>query len=403
VEVIMHVFQFVRLTLLFGTMATAFALLASCVKDSAGQPAGTAPSPTEIMAATVNRADIPLRMAYMGQTAGSREVEVRARVAGILLHRNYEEGRPVRQGDLMFEIDPAPYQAALEQAKGALGQAEAKLTQAQRDYARMEKLFHDDVVAKKDRDDAQTTLESAVAAVNAAQGKIHEAGLNLEWTKVTAPISGMTSKETRSEGSLVTTAAEGSLLTTISRVDPLYVNFSMAGAEMARFRKLCAEDRIAFSQDGDFVVRLNLPDGTEYAQPGRINFTDTQVDSTTGVVKVRAQFPNPKSELLPGQFVRVRLEGASLKGALIVPQHAVLTTQQGPMVWVIGKGDTVTPRALTLGDQIGDNYLVEGGLEDGERIVTEGINKVRPGMAVHVRAEAMAETPVQDAGKEPRS
>lgn len=391
--------------------------LAGCATDSAGQEADkAAPPPTEVVAATVARANLPLEMSFMGQTAGSREVEVRARVGGILLHRNYEEGGRVRQGDLMFEIDPAPYQAALEQAKGALGQAEAKQAQAQRDLVRMEKLYKDNVVAKKDRDDAQTTLDAAQAAVTEAKGKVREASLNLEWTKVTAPISGMTSKETRSEGSLVTTTSDGSLLTTISRVDPLYVNFSMAGPETLKLRKLRAEGKVVLTTgDNDFVVRLTLPDGSDYALPGRINFTDTQVDATTGVVKVRAQFPNADFAVLPGQFVRVHLEGAQYKDVLAVPQTAVLNTQQGAMVWTIDDKDRIAPRPVALGDAVGNDYIVEKGLAPGERIVTEGVIKVRPGMTVKVRApetplaasgaagQTKAASADQAAAKEPRS
>jgi membrane fusion protein (multidrug efflux system) len=395
---------------LFLGLALALAALSGCATDSAGQETKQVPPPTEVVAATMNRADLPLEMSFMGQTAGSREVQVRARVGGILLRRNYEEGGRVRQGDLMFEIDPAPYQAALEQAKGALGQAEAKLAQAQRDHGRMEKLYKDDVVAKKDRDDAQTTLESAQASVEEARGKVREASLNLEWTKVTAPISGMTSKETRSEGSLVTTTSDGSLLTTISRVDPLYVNFSMSGPEMLKLRKLRAEGKVVLTTGADFVVRLTLPDGSDYAKTGQINFTDTQVDSTTGVVKVRAQFPNADFAVLPGQFVRVHLEGARYKDVLAVPQDAVLNTQQGAMVWSIDDKNQVAPRPVVLGDTVGNNYLVEKGLAPGDRIVVQGIINVRPGMTVKIREAAGTPEPrtasqsaAKDVAKEPRS
>ena len=373
--------------LALGLLCVLSASLSGCATDSSGQEtaAKQAPPPPEIVAYTVKRADIPLNMAFMGQTAGSREVEVRARVGGILLHRNYEEGQPVRRGDLMFEIDPAPYQAALEQAKGALGQSEASLAQAERDAKRMETLYKGDVVAKKDYDDAKTTLDSAKAAVEAARGKVREASLNLEWTKVTAPISGLTSKETRSEGSLVSTTSDGSLLTTINRVDPLYVNFSMSGDEMLRLRKQLAEGKVVIGAGGDYVVRLVLPDGSEYKEPGRINFTDTQVDPTTGVVKVRAEFKNPDAGVLPGQFVRVRLEGAHFKDVLAVPQGAVLNTQQGAMVWTLDPKNEVAPRPIVLGQAVGNDYLVEKGLADGERIVAEGVIKVRPGMLVRVR------------------
>ena len=407
-----------RLACVLAVMAMAVAALSGCASDSSGQQTGQAPPPPEVVALRLARTDLPLPMAFMGQTAGSREVEVRARVGGILLRRAYAEGAPVRQGDLLFEIDPEPYKAALEQAKGALGQTEAKLAQAQRDHARMEKLYKGDVVAKKDRDDTQTTMESSLAAVEAARGKVREAELNLEWTKVTAPISGLTSKETRSEGSLITTSTDASLLTTISRVDPLYVNFSMSGSENQRLRKLRAEGKIVVAGGQDFVVRLSLPDGSDYPQPGHINFTDTQVDTATGVVKLRAVFPNVDGSVLPGQFVRVRLEGARYKDVLSVPQGAVLNTQQGAMVWSIDNKDQIAPRPVVLGESVGNDYLVEQGLVPGERIVVEGVIKVRPGLTVRVRddavttaagqpgssnAPATADKAEKDAPKEPRS
>lgn len=362
------------------------AALSGCATESSGQENAAAPPPPEIVVYAVKQADIPLEMAFMGQTAGSREVEVRARVGGILLRRNYEEGSRVRQGQLMFEIDPAPYQAALEQAKGALAQAEASLAQAKRDAERMDKLFKGDVVARKDFDDSRTLVETGAAAVDAAKGKVREASLNLEWTKVTAPISGMTSKETRSEGSLVTTGSDGSLLTTMSRVDPIYVNFSMSGQEMMKIRKLRAEGKVVVD-GGDFTVGLTLPDGSRYPQVGRINFTDTQVDATTGVVKVRAEFSNPDGSVLPGQFVRVRLEGARFKDVLAVPQGAVLNTQMGAMVWTLDDKNQVAPRPVVLGEAVGNDYLVEQGLGAGERIIAEGVIKVRPGLTVRVRGE----------------
>ena len=378
--------------------------LSGCASEGSGQdkPVSKAPPVPEVVAQTMNRADIPLDMSFMGQTAGSREVEVRARVGGILLTRKYVEGGPVRQGELLFEIDPAPYQAALEQAKGALGQAEAKFDQAQRDLGRMETLFKGDVVAKKDIDDARTATASAQAAVDEARGRLRQAELNLEWTKVTAPISGQTSRETRSEGSLVTTDAGGSLLTTMHKVDPIYVNFSMSGSEVLRLRRLRAEGKVAIAGDGDYVVRLILPDGGEYAHPGRINFTDTQVDESTGVVKVRAVFPNPESDALPGQFVRVHLEGAYYAGAMAIPQPAVLNTQQGAMVWTLDDRNMVKPRMITLGDPVGNDYLVEEGLSEGERVITEGVITVRPDMNVRVRGEektAAAQTPPADGQK----
>jgi len=365
------------------------ASLQGCGKDSPAQAPGGMPPP-EVVVTTVARTDLPLSFEYMGQTAGSREVQVRARVGGILLRRAYEEGKRVKEGELMFVIDPAPFQAALTQAKGALAQSEAKLGKAKRDQERMAKLFKEGVVSQKDRDDAQTDLQTSSAEVDAAKGKVREAALNLEYTKVTAPITGITSKETRSEGSLVVANSETSLLTTMTRLDPLYVNFSIPGSEFDRMRKLRAENKIAFEQ-GDWAVAISLPGGGQYSRAGRINFTDTSVDTSTGVVKVRAEFANPEAEVLPGQFVRVRLNGAKLKDVMTIPQGSVLQTQQGALVWVVGADSVVQPRPVTLGEQMGNAYLVESGLQPGERIITEGVIKVRPGAPVAVRGDAPAQ------------
>lgn len=359
-------------------------LAAGCGKESSGQTPGAMP-PAEVVVKTVKPADLPLNFEYVGQVSGSREVQVRARVGGILLRRAYEEGARVRQGDLLFEIDPEPFKAALEQAKGALGQSEARLARAKRDLERMRKLRSEDVISQKDIDDAQTEFEAASAEVRSAQAKVREAGINLGYTRVEAPITGVTSKETRSEGSLVGTSADSSLLTTINRIDPVYVNFSIPGPESIKFRKDLAEGKVAFVKGSDFDVAIILADGSRYGHPGHVNFVDTQVDQQTGVVKARAEAPNPNGDILPGQFVRVRLEGAVLKQAMTVPQGSVLRTQQGPMVWVVNAQNVVEPRPVTLGTTLGNDYLLEGGVASGDRVVVEGVIKVRPGAAVNPR------------------
>ncbi len=366
-------------------------MLAACASDGASQDKevgkkAESPPPT-VVTETITQSNIPLELSFMGQTAGSREVEVRARVGGILLHRFYEEGKPVKKGDVMFEIDPAPYKAALTQAQGALNQSKAQLAQAQRDHKRYAKLYSEGVIAKKDLDDARTSLDSSTAAVEQAQGALDQAKLNLEWTKVEAPISGMTSKETRSEGSLVVAGSESSLLTKMNKVDPIYVNFSMSSSEVMHLRKQRAEGKIAIKGSGDYVVRIVFPDNSLYQHPGQINFTDTQVDESTGVVKTRAVFPNPNFDVMPGQFVRVQLEGAYYVNAMTAPQTAVLNTQQGNMVWVVDNNNVVQPRIIETGATAGNDYLVEKGLAPGDRIVTEGVITVRPGMKVNPKTE----------------
>ncbi|WP_084448296.1 efflux RND transporter periplasmic adaptor subunit [Desulfovibrio inopinatus] len=381
--------------------------LTACASEGASQDKEVGKKqapPPEVVTETIATRDIPLELSFMGQTAGSREVEIRARVGGILLHRYYVEGKAVKKGDIMFEIDPASYEAALTRAKGTLHQAEAQLGQADRDHRRYAQLYKEGVIARKDLDDAITTLDTSRANLEQARGALREAELNLEWTRVEAPISGMTSQETRSEGSLIVAGTDSSLLTTMAKVDPVYVHFSMSGPEVMRLRRQRAEGKVAIAGEGDYVVRLIFPDGSEYQEPGRINFTDTQVDEKTGVVKVRAVFPNPDSEVLPGQFARVKLEGAYYVDAISIPQTSVLNTQQGNMVWALDNNNVVQPRMITLGETVGNTYLVEKGLNIGDRIITEGVITVRPGVTVQPKlAESESKSPPAAAAPQAKS
>lgn len=356
------------------------AMLVGCKDDSAAPKAMPAPL---VVVQQVQPRDLPLTYEYVGQTAGSREVEVRARVGGILMRRAYTEGRPVKKGDLMFEIDPEPFKADLDQALGQQAQAEARLQSAQSNRDRVLPLYRENAVSQKDRDDAVAEFDSAKAALEEARARVKTARINLGYTRVEAPISGMTSKETRSEGSLVTTTADGSLLTTISKVDPVYVNFSAPSVDLFRLRRMREEGRITLPKKGyDVVVRLI--DGSTYKRTGTVNFIDPLVDPLTGTIRVRAEFPNPEAEVLPGQFVRVVMSGAVYNNALAIPQRAVLQTQQGPMVWVIGEGDVAQPRPVEISLPIGNEYIVEKGLAAGERYVVEGLLKVRPGQPVTI-------------------
>ncbi|WP_231879842.1 efflux RND transporter periplasmic adaptor subunit [Crenobacter luteus] len=366
-----------------GRLAALVALavgLAACGKE--GSPAAQGnPPPVPVAVITAAARDVPVAFEFVGQTAGSREVEVRARVGGILVKRAYTEGKPVRAGDLLFQIDPAPFQAALDQAQGALKVEEAQLARTRQDYDRILPLFKENAVSQKDRDDAQAAYQSAQASVAAARARLKEAQINLGYTRVTAPISGMTSKEVRSEGSLVGTGGD-SLLTTISQIDPMYVNFSFSDNDLLAFRRDEQSGKLKLPEGKNFEVSLKLADGSSYAKSGRLNFTDNLVDSSTGSVRARAEFANPGGELLPGQFVRVFLNGARRVNAILIPQRAVLTAQQGKLVWVVGADSTVAPRPVTLGTEIGDQVLVEAGLKPGDKVVVDNIIKLRPGAKV---------------------
>ncbi|TCW28478.1 efflux RND transporter periplasmic adaptor subunit [Gulbenkiania mobilis] len=357
--------------------------LAACgKKEGSAEGAAQAMPPMPAPVLHVAPHDVPVTFEYVGQAAGSREVEVRARVGGILLDRAYTEGRPVKKGDLLFRIDPEPFQAALDQAAANLKVQESQLVRAKQDYERILPLFKENAVSQKDRDDAVAAYAAAQASVAAARAQLKEAQINLNYTRVTAPISGMTSQEVRSEGSLVVANSESSLLTKISQMDPIYVNFSMSDTDMLNIRQQQESGRLKLSTGGDFSVSLKLADGSSYDRVGRLNFTDNIVDSATGTVRSRATFANPQGQILPGQFVRVQLKGAVRANTITVPQRAVLTSQQGKMVWVVGAGNKVEPRPITVSQAVGSDVVVEQGLKAGDQVVVENIIKIRPGMTV---------------------
>lgn len=344
------------------------------------QHAGAMP-PVPVSVIQVQPGDVPVSYEFVGQAAGSREVEVRARVGGILLKRAYTEGKPVKAGDLLFQLDPEPFKAALDQARGSLQVQQAQLARTKQDYDRIMPLFKENAVSQKDRDDAISAYEAAKASVAAAQAQVQQAQINLGYARVTAPISGITSQETRSEGSLVTTTADGSLLTKVSQLDPIYVNFSMSDNDMLNLRKLQDSGKLKLPAHGQFSVALLMADGSRYNKTGHLNFTDSLIDSSTGTVRSRATFANPEAKVLPGQFVRVLLQGAKRANAITVPQRAVLTTQQGKMVWVVAD-NKAQPRPITTSQEVGMNVLVESGLKAGDQIIVDNIIKLRPGAEV---------------------
>lgn len=337
--------------------------------------------PPEVTALVVKKEDVPRVFEFVGQVSGFRDVEVRARVPGILIQRLYEEGRPVKQGDPLFLIDPETMRANLDQARAALGLEEARLVRARQEFARVRPLAAEQAVSQKDFDDAVTNLESAQAATAVARARLKEAQINMSYTRVTAPISGMTSKEVVSEGSLVG-VGQNSLLTVISQIDPVYVNFSMSDNDALKMRRMMQTGQLSVPERGALDVELKLADGMSYSHIGRMNFTDNLIDPKTGTLRARAQFTNPDGELLPGQFVRVQMKGAVQKNILLVPQRSVLSTAKGNMVFVVNKQNIVEPRPVKLGEEIGRHFVIEEGLNGGENVIVDGLMKARPGSPV---------------------
>jgi membrane fusion protein (multidrug efflux system) len=319
---------------------------------------------------------LPLALEYAAQLRGIREVEVRARVSGILLQRRYEEGQSVKAGELLFRIDPAPFRADADRARAQLAVQQAAFQQARRDRERILALFDQKLVSQRDRDTAVATFESAEAAVAAADAAVKTSELSLSYTDVRAPISGLTSREARSEGSLVTAGDDSALLTHIVQADRLYVELSLPEGDAELVRAAHSEHA------GDVVVRVIDARGAQIGPDATIEFIAPRVDDSTGTIGVRAVLDNTGDVLRPGRVVRARIDGVNVANSLVIPKRALLHGAQGAFVWVVGAGEQVAVRPVELGASAGNDVVVTKGLTAGDRVVVEGILKVQPGAPV---------------------
>lgn len=357
----------------------ALALLGGCGKD--GQSAGGAPGagpgggggmpPMPVTVVEAKAEPVPTVIEAVGQMEGSKDVEVRARVSGILTKQLYKEGDRVREGATLFTIDRQPYEIALMQARAQLEQNKADLEQAQREVKRLQPLVEQRAVSQKDLDDAQSTLQAAKAKVMASEAQVRDADLNLSYTKVTAPITGITDRAQYSEGTLVTPGAATSLLTTMHIINPIWVRFAFSEGDTLRMRKA----------KGGGEVHLILPDGSRYPLAGKLNFISSTVDRNTGTVPMRAEFANPDNLLLPGQFVRVQVT-IGRQQAYLIPQAAVAQSDQGKSVFVVGADGTAQPRPVVADNWSGHDWVVTDGLKPGDKVIIDNLMKLRPGAAV---------------------
>ena len=341
--------------------------------------------PAVVAVQEVKARAVPVEFEYPAQTAGSREVEVRARVSGILLKRNFSEGAAVRAGQSLFTLDSAPYEAAVARAEADVAAAEARLAAASRNAKRMRPLFEARAASQKDYDDAISADEVAAADVKGARARLVEARLNFGYTKVEAPVSGLTSRALKSEGSLV--SGPEVLLTSVSQVDPIYVNFGMSEAEQTRLRRDAEAGKLALPKDGHFDVTIRFEDGTTYSRPGKLAFTDVRVNNQTGTSDARAEIPNPEGRVRPGQFVRAILKGAERPAAIAVPQRAVMEGPQGKMVYLLSSDNKAMPRPVTVGEWTGSDWIITSGLAPGDKVIVDGLAKIFfPGAPVRVAA-----------------
>lgn len=368
-------------------------VLAAC---GGKQPAQQQQAP-QVAVQTVDQGAVPLDLTYTARTVGSREVEVRARVGGILLKRRFEEGSRVREGQPMFQIDPEPIRARVASARADVAVAKARLEEARRQNDRVLPLFEKNAVSQSRRDEAVSAYEVAQANVASAEAALQTAQLDLGYSDVRAPIGGLTSREVLSEGSLVSTDQASSLLTRIVQVDPLYVEFSVPEAEAALIRNTLAPASKAPAP----VAKLLLDDGREYPDAAKVTFVDNEVDRGSGTVRVRAVLKNLDAQLIPGQFVRARIEGVALTKVVAIPRKAVMTSAQGVFVWLVGAGDKVEMRPVQMGRSMGNNVVITSGLKPGDRYVIEGVLKVQPGIQVSAVSVDAVTRQVETAPKKP--
>ena len=369
-------------------------LLSSCGKNPApgGPPPGGAP---EVSVLTMQPQHVVLTTELPGRVSASLVAEVRPQVGGIIQNRLFTEGSDVKAGDVLYQIVPSTYQAAYDGAKAALGKAEANLTPLRLKAARYQELVKSEAVSDQDVDDVSAAQKLAEAEIEAAKAALEAARINLDFTKVTAPISGRIGRSAVTDGALVT-ASQTLALATIQQLDPVFVDITQSSNDILRLRKEL-ESGLLSTDKGEAKVTLLLDDGSPYALPGSLKFSEAFVDQGTGSVTLRTSFPNPKRVLLPGMFVRTVLEEGVKDDGILVPQRAVTRNPAGnAMVMIVGPGDKAEPRVIQVDRTLGENWLVNGGLQAGDRVIMEGTMKARPGTPVKTVPFAATPPPAAD-------
>jgi len=359
-------------------------LLAAC-----GKAETNADKPIPVTTRQVEPRSVPMVLEAVGRTEGSKEVEIRARVSGIVEKLLYSEGSFVRAGAPLFQIERAPFEIALAHAKATADQAEATNEQARREAERLKGLLANSAVSKRLAEEAQTAYLSSTAQLEAARAAVREAQLNLSYTSVVAPISGVTGRALHSEGSLVTANTDSSLLTTMSQTHPVWVRFALSEAEHQDLRN-AGEERSD--------VGLLLANGEKYGARGHLNFASSTVDQNMGTVQLRAEFPNPQLQILPGQFATVHVE-AGTRNVIAVPQSAVLQGDLGRYVWVMDAGGKAAQRAVEVGNWVGQDWIIRNGLTVGDTVILDNLMKLKPGVAVVAQAESTTAPAVSTAAR----
>ena len=362
------------------------ALYIALLAAGCGPAGGPPPFPPPVVSVTtVEQKDVPVVYEFVAQTSGFREVEVRARVAGILVKRNFREGSAVKQGESLYTIDPEPFRVALARAEADLAVAQARLAQANREAARLRPVLELKAVSQKELDDAVSAEQIAEAELKSARARVNEARLNIEYSRVESPITGVTSRSVMSEGTLV--SGPSVLLTTVTQTDPMYVIFGIPDRERLAMRRDVEAGRLKLPPDGRFKATIKLADGSFHERTGVVGYTDVRVNHQTGTTEARAQVPNPDGLLRAGEFVRVVLEGAVRPAAIVVPQRAVMESPKGKYVYIVDAESKSQIRPIEAGNWTGDGWIINSGIQPGDRVVVEGVVKLSlmpPGVPVQV-------------------
>ncbi|QSE74048.1 efflux RND transporter periplasmic adaptor subunit [Aeromonas media] len=378
-----------------GLALLASGLLAGCGdKGEAGQGAGEMP-PAAVDVVTLHAAPLQLMSELTGRTAPLRVAEVRPQVNGIILKRLFTEGSDVKAGQLLYQIDPAVYQAAVASAKANLAKAQANEQSARLKAQRYAELVKVKAISRQEYDDADAAWKQQVAEIGAAKAALQSANINLAYTRITAPISGRIGKSAVTEGALVT-AQQADSLTSISQLDPMYVDVRQSTADLLRLKRQVAAGKLTQGKQDGAKVSFQLEDGSQYGEQGTLQFSDVTVDETTGMVTLRVLVPNPHDLLLPGMFMRATLQEGERPEGLLVPQTAVTRTPKGgATVMVVTADNKVELREVQLSRVVGDSWVVESGLDAGEKVIVAGLQKVKPGALVAPAERASTTTTTQ--------